>query len=91
MPPPHPQHANLGVRGSSLLSILCDILYIDQYLRVAVPDCQIRFGNFLARVVGGVLFDPIMHLSILCPTTPCTGIGGGRQGIIGRIDFLTSP
>lgn len=54
MPPPHPQHANLGVRGSSLLSILCDILYIDQYLRVAMPDCQIRFGNFLARVVGGV-------------------------------------
>ena len=30
-----------------------------------------------------------MHLSILCPTTPCTGIGGGRQGIVGGIDFLT--
>ena len=24
------------------------------------------------------------------PLTPCTGIGGGRQGITGAIDFLTS-
>ena len=24
-----------------------------------------------------------MYLSILCPATPCTGIGGGSQGIVG--------
>ena len=26
-----------------------------------------------------------MHLSILCPTPPCTGKGGGRQGIVGSL------
>ena len=33
----------------------------------------------------------VMHLSIVCPTIPCTGRGGGIQGILLDLTSKTRP
>ena len=33
----------------------------------------------------------IMHLSIVCPTTPCAGRGGGKRGVLLDLTLKTRP
>ena len=56
--------------------------------RNAILECRLGF-----RLIGKALLFAmgVMHLSILCPTTPLPGNVGGMEGYLTSFDIKSSP